>query len=49
VATAAGKQLGEATIVALASVERFGFFQRMGQLVSRWFLKQGPLQPATFA
>jgi len=39
VATAAGKQLGEVPIVALASVERAGFFQRMGQIVSGWFSK----------
>ena len=39
VATAGGKRLGEMPIVALASVERAGFFQRMGQLVSGWFSK----------
>jgi D-alanyl-D-alanine carboxypeptidase (penicillin-binding protein 5/6) len=37
VATAGGKQLGEAPIVALASVERAGFFQRMRQHVSGLF------------
>lgn len=37
VASAGGKQLGEVPIVALASVERAGFFQRMGQHVSNWF------------
>lgn len=39
VATAGGKQLGEAPIVALASVERAGFFQRIGQRISGWFSK----------
>ena len=39
VASAGGKQLGEVPIVALASVERAGFFQRMGQHVSGWFSK----------
>jgi D-alanyl-D-alanine carboxypeptidase (penicillin-binding protein 5/6) len=39
VATAGGKQLGEAPIVALAAVERAGFFQRIGQRVSGWFSK----------
>jgi serine-type D-Ala-D-Ala carboxypeptidase (penicillin-binding protein 5/6) len=39
VASSGGKQLGEAPIVALASVERAGFFQRMGQHVSGWFSK----------
>ena len=39
VATADGKQLGEVPIVALASVERAGFFQRIGQRVSGWFSK----------
>ena len=39
VASTGGKQLGEAPIVALASVERAGFFQRMGQHVSGWFSK----------
>jgi len=37
VATAGGKQLGEAPIVALAAVERAGFFQRMGQRISGLF------------
>jgi D-alanyl-D-alanine carboxypeptidase (penicillin-binding protein 5/6) len=37
VATAGGKQLGEVPIVALADVERAGFFQRMRQHVSGWF------------
>ncbi len=39
VATAGGKQLGEAPIVALAAVERAGFFQRIRQHVSGWFSK----------
>jgi D-alanyl-D-alanine carboxypeptidase (penicillin-binding protein 5/6) len=39
VATAGGKQLGETPIVALADVERAGFFKRMGQHVSGWFSK----------
>ena len=39
VATAGGKQLGETPIIALAAVERAGFFQRMGQHVSGWFSK----------
>ena len=39
VATAGGKQLGEAPIVALAAVERAGFFQRIGQRISGWFSK----------
>jgi D-alanyl-D-alanine carboxypeptidase (penicillin-binding protein 5/6) len=39
VASAGAKQLGEAPIVALAAVERAGFFQRMGQRVSGWFSK----------
>jgi D-alanyl-D-alanine carboxypeptidase (penicillin-binding protein 5/6) len=39
VASAGGKQLGEEPIVALASVERAGFFQRMGQHISGWFSK----------
>ena len=39
VATANGKQLGEAPVVALAGVERAGFFQRMRQHVSGWFSK----------
>lgn len=39
VATANGKTLGEAPVVALAAVERAGFFQRMRQHVSGWFSK----------
>jgi D-alanyl-D-alanine carboxypeptidase (penicillin-binding protein 5/6) len=39
VATAGGKQVGEAPIVALASVERAGFFQRIGQRISGLFSK----------
>jgi D-alanyl-D-alanine carboxypeptidase (penicillin-binding protein 5/6) len=39
VATAGGKQLGEAPIVALAAVERAGFFQRIGQRISGLFSK----------
>src|SRR5471032_2101611 len=39
VASAGGKPLGEAPIVALAAVERAGFFQRIGQRVSGWFSK----------
>jgi serine-type D-Ala-D-Ala carboxypeptidase (penicillin-binding protein 5/6) len=39
VATAGGKPLGEAPIVALAAVERAGFFQRMGQRIAGWFSK----------
>ena len=39
VATAGGKQLGETPIVALAAVERAGFFKRIGQRVSGWFSK----------
>src|SRR6516164_3183898 len=39
VVTANGKQLGEAPVVALAGVERAGFFQRMRQRVSGWFSK----------
>jgi D-alanyl-D-alanine carboxypeptidase (penicillin-binding protein 5/6) len=39
VATAGGKQVGEAPIVALAAVERAGFFQRIGQRVTGWFSK----------
>ena len=39
VATAGGKLLGEAPVVALAGVERAGFFQRIGQRVSGWFSK----------
>jgi D-alanyl-D-alanine carboxypeptidase (penicillin-binding protein 5/6) len=37
VGTAGGKQVGEMPIVALADVERAGFFQRMGQHISGWF------------
>jgi len=37
VATAGGKQLGEAPVIALAAVERAGFFQRMRQHVTGWF------------
>ena len=39
VATADGKQVGEAPIVALAAVERAGFFQRIGQRISGLFSK----------
>ena len=39
VATADGKPLGEAPVVALAAVERAGFFQRIGQRISGWFSK----------
>ena len=39
VATANGKQLGEAPVVALAGVERAGFFQRMRQRISGLFSK----------
>jgi len=39
VATAGGKQVGEAPIVALAAVERAGFLQRIGQRISGWFSK----------
>jgi D-alanyl-D-alanine carboxypeptidase (penicillin-binding protein 5/6) len=39
VATAGGKQVGEAPVVALASVERAGFFQRIGQHIAGWFGK----------
>ena len=39
VATANGKQVGEAQVIALAGVERAGFFQRMRQHVSGWFSK----------
>jgi serine-type D-Ala-D-Ala carboxypeptidase (penicillin-binding protein 5/6) len=37
--TANGKQLGEAPVVALAGVERAGFFLRMRQHISAWFSK----------
>jgi D-alanyl-D-alanine carboxypeptidase (penicillin-binding protein 5/6) len=39
VATANGKQLGEVPVVALAGVERAGFFQRMRQRISGLFSK----------
>jgi D-alanyl-D-alanine carboxypeptidase (penicillin-binding protein 5/6) len=39
VATANGKQVGEAPVVALAAVDRAGFFQRLGQRISGWFSK----------
>lgn len=39
VVTVNGKQLGEAPIVALAGVERAGFFLRMRQHISGWFSK----------
>ena len=39
VATAGGKQLGEAPVTALAGVERAGFFQRIGQRISGLFSK----------
>jgi D-alanyl-D-alanine carboxypeptidase (penicillin-binding protein 5/6) len=39
VATANGKPLGEAPVIALAGVERAGFFQRLGQRISGWFSK----------
>ncbi len=39
VATAGGKQIGEAPVVALAAVERAGFFQRIGQRISGMFSK----------
>ena len=39
VATANGKQLGEMPLVALAGVERAGFFERIRQRVSGWFSK----------
>jgi len=37
VATANGKPLGETPVVALAAVERAGFFQRLGQRISGLF------------
>ncbi len=37
--SAAGKPLGEAPVVALAAVERAGFFQRIGQRISGLFSK----------
>jgi D-alanyl-D-alanine carboxypeptidase (penicillin-binding protein 5/6) len=39
VATANGKTLGEAPVVALADVARAGFFERLRQRVSGWFSK----------
>jgi D-alanyl-D-alanine carboxypeptidase (penicillin-binding protein 5/6) len=39
VATAGGKPVGEAPMVALAAVERAGFFQRIGQRISGLFSK----------
>jgi D-alanyl-D-alanine carboxypeptidase (penicillin-binding protein 5/6) len=39
VAMVGGKPLGEAPIIALAGVERAGFFQRLGQRVTGWFSK----------
>ncbi|MFL6698396.1 MAG: D-alanyl-D-alanine carboxypeptidase family protein [Vitreoscilla sp.] len=39
VATANGKQLGEAPVVALAAVERAGFFQRIRQRIAGMFSK----------
>ena len=39
VASVNGKPLGEAPVVALAGVERAGFFQRMRQHISGWFSK----------
>ena len=39
VASANGKTLGEAPVIALAAVERAGFFQRMRQHISGWFSK----------
>jgi D-alanyl-D-alanine carboxypeptidase (penicillin-binding protein 5/6) len=39
VATAGGKQLGEAPVVALAAVERAGFFERIRQRIAGWFSK----------
>ena len=39
VATANGKPLGEAPVVALADVERAGFFERLRQRVVGWFSK----------
>ena len=39
VVTANGKQLGEAPVVALAGVERAGFFLRLRQRISGWFSK----------
>jgi D-alanyl-D-alanine carboxypeptidase (penicillin-binding protein 5/6) len=39
VVTVNGKQVGEAPAVALATVERAGFFKRLGQRISGWFSK----------
>jgi D-alanyl-D-alanine carboxypeptidase (penicillin-binding protein 5/6) len=39
VATAGSKSLGEAPVVALASVERAGFFQRIIQRITGLFSK----------
>ncbi|HEY1132766.1 MAG TPA: D-alanyl-D-alanine carboxypeptidase family protein [Roseateles sp.] len=39
VATANGKPLGEAQLIALADVERAGFFERLRQRVVGWFSK----------
>jgi D-alanyl-D-alanine carboxypeptidase (penicillin-binding protein 5/6) len=39
VATVNGKQVGEAPIVALADVERAGFFERLRQRIAGWFSK----------
>lgn len=39
VATANGKTLGEAPLIALADVERAGFFERLRQRVVGWFSK----------
>lgn len=39
VATANGKQLGEAPLIALTDVARAGFFERMRQRVTGWFSK----------
>lgn len=39
VATANGKTLGEAPVIALADVERAGFFERLRQRVVGWFSK----------
>lgn len=39
VATANGKPLGEAPVIALADVERAGFFERLRQRVVGWFSK----------
>jgi len=40
VATANGKPLGETPVVALAAVERAGFFQRLGQRITGLFSRQ---------